>query len=72
MAIGLSYHKLFTIGVDSLMMLKWSHVTDITNMGLFNHHFFTVYLYTNLITTHLELKMYLYTNLTRKCTCTQT
>ena len=28
MAISLSYHKLFTIGVDSLMMLKWSHATD--------------------------------------------
>ena len=41
-AISLSYHKLFTIGVDSLMMLKWSHATDITNMGQFNHHFFTV------------------------------
>ena len=39
MAISLSYHKLFTIGVDSLMMLKWSHTTDITNMGQFNHHF---------------------------------
>ena len=42
MAISLSYHKLFTIGVDSLsklMMLKWSHATDITNMGQFNHHF---------------------------------
>ena len=22
------------------MMLKWSHATDITNMGQFNHHFF--------------------------------
>ena len=42
MAISLSYHKLFTTGVDSLMMLKWSHATDITNMGQFNHHFFTV------------------------------
>ena len=43
MAISLSYHKLFTIGVDSLMMLKWSHATDITNMGQFNHYFFTVH-----------------------------
>ena len=24
------------------MMLTWSHATDITNMGQFNHHFFTV------------------------------
>ena len=32
MAISLSYHKLFTIGVDSLMMLKWSHATGITNI----------------------------------------
>ena len=41
MAISLSYDKLFTIGVDSLMIkrLKWSHATDITNMGQFNHHF---------------------------------
>ena len=44
MAISLSYHKLFTIGVDSLMMLKWNHATDITNIGQFNHHLFTVFI----------------------------
>ena len=61
MAISLLYHKLFTIGVDSLMMLKWSHVTDITNSGLIQPSFFysvdggerIIMMYVNSILTEL-------------------